>query len=353
MGLSRAIGLSSQQPQSDVSAAKPGSTSSTSPSSISVAKSTLSNQLAPTRSSGATSFQDRVNSQPLQRSPLESPVVQQLHAEGLLRLAGQRPAQDGESASTSSSLRMSVGTKDSVPTGQSRPGVVPQGQTVRRSPGVVSREIPVSSSSGAGIRLGSRPLNLSATSNAPTGLAAASSVGSNGRIVGAGDMAGSPVGSTDTSGFVDTIAYESRIANMENSVKSFDRMLKDYKPPNVESQQVLMQCEALAAQIAVHRQDRRSLEEKAANLHKLLKHERDEREAWLVAFLTSLHATLQELTGCIDNSISESQKLMQKSMNGTDEVMEHLIDRVDQLLIQKESELAPLMEEAFDGEMVS
>jgi hypothetical protein len=172
--------------------------------------------------------------------------------------------------------------------------------------------------------------------------------------VGAGDVAGSAVGSTDTSGFVDAVAaYESRIANMENSVKSFDRMLKDYKPPNVESQQVLMQCEALAAQIAVHRQDRRSLEEKAANLHKLLKHERDEREAWLVAFLTSLHATLQELTGCIDNSISESQKLMRKSMNGTDEVMEHLIDRVDQLLIQKESELAPLMEEAFDGGMVS
>merc|ERR1719502_864001 len=114
--------------------------------------------------------------------------------------------------------------------------------------------------------------------------------------------------------------------------------------------QALKQCDALAAELSEQRQTRQALEEKAKHLDKLLRHERGEREAWLVAFLTSLHTTLQELTGCIDRSISDSQQLMQKSMNGTDEVMRDLIDRVDQLLIQKESELAPLMEQEEPGD---
>merc|ERR1719316_2209674 len=101
--------------------------------------------------------------------------------------------------------------------------------------------------------------------------------------------------------------------------------------------QVFQQCESLAAELAEQRQCRQALEEKTAHLNKLLRHERGEREAWLVAFLTSLHTTLQELTSCIDRSISDSNQLMKNSMDGTDEVMHRLFDRVDQLIIQKES----------------
>lgn len=136
---------------------------------------------------------------------------------------------------------------------------------------------------------------------------------------------------------------------MENAVKSFDKMLRDYTPVNDNVLEVLHRCEALTAELEEQRKTRRALEEKAKHLDKLLRHERGEREAWLVAFLTSLHTTLQELTKCIDRSISDSNQLMKNSMDGTDEVMHHLIDRVDQLLIQKESELEPLMEQ--DGEL--
>lgn len=142
--------------------------------------------------------------------------------------------------------------------------------------------------------------------------------------------------------------HEARVASLESSVKMVDQMLKEYKPaePSAtqDAAQAMERCEALAAELAGYRQSRRAMEDRAKHLDKLLRHERGEREAWLVAFLTSLHTTLQELTGCIDRSISDSNQLMHTSMDGTDEVMHHLIDRVDQLLIQKESELEPLME---------
>jgi len=144
--------------------------------------------------------------------------------------------------------------------------------------------------------------------------------------------------------------YESRLANMESAVKSFDQMLRECAPPaDANVLEVMHQCEALACELDEQRKTRQVLEERAKHLDKLLRHERGEREAWLVAFLTSLHTTLQELTVCIDRSIADSNTLMKSSMDGTDEVMHDLIDRVDQLLIQKESELEPLMEQ--DGEL--
>lgn len=147
-----------------------------------------------------------------------------------------------------------------------------------------------------------------------------------------------------------TAVYESRLANMEGAVKSFDQMLRDSAPPvDANLLEVMHQCEALACELDEQRKTRQVLEERAKHLDKLLRHERGEREAWLVAFLTSLHTTLQELTVCIDRSIADSNTLMKSSMDGTDEVMHDLIDRVDQLLIQKESELEPLMEQ--DGEL--
>lgn len=146
-------------------------------------------------------------------------------------------------------------------------------------------------------------------------------------------------------------AYESRLASMERAVKSFDQMLRDCAPPvDANLLEVMHQCEALASELGEQRKTRQVLEERTKHLDKLLRHERGEREAWLVAFLTSLHTTLQELTVCIDRSIADSNGLMKTSMDGTDEVMHDLIDRVDQLLIQKESELGPLMEQ--DGEQL-
>lgn len=140
--------------------------------------------------------------------------------------------------------------------------------------------------------------------------------------------------------------YEKRIDELESSIKSVDRSIKEYQPMADQGSlmQVLKHCEALASEIGAQKKKRHMLEDRAKQLGKLLQHERGEREAWLVAFLKSLHTTLQELTNCIDRSISDSSELMTNSMDGTDEIMSHLIDRVDQLLIQKESELAPVLE---------
>lgn len=130
-------------------------------------------------------------------------------------------------------------------------------------------------------------------------------------------------------------------------MKGFDKMLKECNPENNDPGLVeaLKRCEALATELAEQRKNRRALEERAKHLNKLLRHEKGEREAWLVAFLQSLHTTLQELTCCIDRSLSDSNRLMKNSMDGTDEVMQSLFDRVDQLIIQKESELGPLLEQ--------
>lgn len=143
------------------------------------------------------------------------------------------------------------------------------------------------------------------------------------------------------------LSHETRVCNLETRVKKFDQMIKEYRPPERSDSDMLkamQRCESLAAELAEQRKNRKALEERVKQLDKLLRHEKGEREAWLVAFLTSLHTTLKELTGCIDRSLSDSNLLMKNSMDGTDEVMHRLFDRVDQLLIQKESELAPLLE---------
>jgi len=231
-------------------------------------------------------------------------------------------------------------------TGNDQPATVVQGNGVG-SGGVATTPaaaaVPGRQSGAPAVRVAPvTPSSLSARAGAALNGSRASAGGA-----GASYATSSPVSSTRPVDVPTAApAHEVRIASMESSVKKFDQMLKDFKPVAMGAElQVLQQCEALAGELAEQRDTRKALEDRAKHLDKQLRHERGEREAWLVAFLTSLHTTLQELTSASDRTIADSNTLMQGSMDGTDEIMQHLRDRVDQLLIQKESELAPLTEQ--------
>jgi len=250
-------------------------------------------------------------------------VSQQLHAEGLLRasrfIEERQPLTGAAEASPVFSIGSGNGHASGTPSTTSSPNKMV-------APGV---------GIAGGARFGgNRALVIAQETSLLQG-------GYPSRLV--SQDAPSPAVGGKITALASTASCEEHIASMESSVKTFSHTLKDFQPKRDDSKamQVMRRCEELATELEEQRQSRRVLEEKAQHLNKLLRHERGEREAWLVAFLTSLHTTLQELTGCIDRSISDSSQLMKNSMDGTDEVMNHLIDRVDQLLIQKESELTP------------
>merc|ERR1719253_1091402 len=164
-------------------------------------------------------------------------------------------------------LRRQTSGEDSVPSSKCLPSMVQQ----LHGEGLLMR----SSLENAFGRTGSRP--AATPSNGPLPLrgtaaaaAAAAASGSSTSALAAGAAEAVPSC---------TAMHESRIASMENKVKSFDKMLRDYTPVDASALEVevLHQCQALVGELDEQRNTRLALEEKAKRLGKLLVHEREER----------------------------------------------------------------------------
>jgi len=133
------------------------------------------------------------------------------------------------------------------------------------------------------------------------------------------------------------LAVEKRIAQLEDSLKGIEALLKERQNDSSCLPELEEQLKALATQLVELKSGRKSLEDRAARIKSSLAMEHEEREAWLKAFKSALGKSLSDLDICVDNSIAESSKAMMTRLGAADAMMLKLINRVDEIQWARES----------------
>lgn len=136
----------------------------------------------------------------------------------------------------------------------------------------------------------------------------------------------------------DLSALEQRIALAENNLKGVSSALKGQQNDAFSVASLQARAQQVQKQLEEARECRTAFQERARLLGERLKQEREEREAWVDAFSTSLQKTLKDLNDSVKHSLSDSNKQMMGRLDVADITMKKLVQQLNEDLSQEKTQ---------------